>query len=309
MLCEQAAPGTHCPKIRTIRLCSQHNRSAISHGRSGMVEDLLGPFAGSAIQLPMRLCIKVLMGTESCGTALAVEPSRIDRNRTTLTLGKSVNHRKGRAMAVQTRRGKIWDDKLQDMASASGHNLEEGAVTSAYSANREEVIQLLNRALASEWIAFMQYWHHYFMATDIHSAEIKEFFKEAASEELHHIDEIGSRIQLLGGVPCDKPDEVTQQWPMPVEYGHDLRNMLECDLKAERMTVSFYSEIVRFCGFGDIITRSLFEEILREEEEHANNLADLLYAVDASSNQPISSLHQQIEEKVAQRGMPTRRAA
>lgn len=202
-------------------------------------------------------------------------------------------------MAMQTRRGRIWEDRLQDWSNKSRQNMEEGAVTDSYKANKDEVIQLLNRALVSEWIAFMQYWHHYFMATDIHSAEIKEYFKESAEQELHHIEEIGSRIQLLGGVPAHKPEGFVDHWSHSVEYAHDLRSMLEADLMAERTTVSFYSEIVRYCGFDDITTRTLFEEILREEEGHANDLADLLYAYDASTNQRMSGLHKQIEEKVA----------
>lgn len=202
-------------------------------------------------------------------------------------------------MTTQARGNKIWEDRLQDMARKSRQNLEEGLVTESYKANRDQVIQLLNRALASEWIAFMQYWHHYFMATDIHSPEIKEMFKEQAEGELHHIDEIGQRIQALGGVPVDKPEEITEHWIKSVDYGHDLPSMLEIDLIDERATVSFYSEIVRFCGFDDIATRVIFEEILREEEEHANTLADILYAYDASTNQRISSLHEQVEQKAA----------
>ena len=204
-------------------------------------------------------------------------------------------------MAMQTRGGKIWEDRLQDMAKRSHQNLEDGPLTESYKANKDEVIQLLNRALASEWIAFMQYWHHYFMATDIHSPEIKEFFKDAADQELHHIDEIGSRIQALGGVPCDKPEEIVNLWPKSVDYSHDIRSMLERNLIDERMTVNFYSEIVRYCGFDDIVTRSMFEEILREEEEHASDLADILYAFDASTNQRISTIHEQITEKAAGR--------
>lgn len=209
-------------------------------------------------------------------------------------------------MSMQSQQqGKIWEKQLQDMATKARQELQEGAVTQGYKANKDEVIQLLNRALASEWTAFMQYWHHYFMATDIHSAEIREIFKQQAQEELHHIDEIGSRIQLLGGVPVNKPDEIAKLWISPVKYGHDLRDMLETDLVDERMTVAFYSEIVRFAGNDDIVTRVLFEEILREEEEHANTLADLLYATDASTNQLIPSLHDQ----TAKQAMGGRKAA
>ena len=203
-------------------------------------------------------------------------------------------------MAMQSGKGKIWEDRLRDMAAKSRQKLDEGPVTDSYKANPDEVIQLLNRALASEWIAFMQYWHHYFMATDLHSPEIKELFKEQAEGELHHIDEIGQRIQALGGVPVDKPEEITQYWSKSVDYGHDLRSMLEINLVDERMTVSFYSEIVRYCGFDDIVTRSMFEEIIREEEEHANTLADILYSYDASTNQRIPSIHQQMAGEAVQ---------
>jgi bacterioferritin len=181
---------------------------------------------------------------------------------------------------------------INGFSGKARQELQEGAVTEGYRADKEQVIEMLNRALASEWTAFMQYWHHYFMATDIHSAEIKDYFKESATQELHHIDEIGSRIQLLGGVPVAKPAEVPVLWPPTVEYGHDLVSMLEVDLVSERTTIQFYSEIVRFAGNDDITTRFLFEEILREEEDHANDLADLIFAMDASTNKPIETLHE-----------------
>ena len=205
-------------------------------------------------------------------------------------------------MASQMPSTKDLEKLIGELNSKARRDIQEGAVTESYKADKEQIIGLLNRALASEWTAFMQYWHHYFMATDIHSAEIKEYFKEAAGQELHHIDEIGSRIQLLGGVPVAKPAEVPQLWPPTVEYGHDLVSMLEVDLVAERTTIGFYSEIVRLAGNDDITTRGLFEEILREEEDHANDLADLIYAMDASTNQPIDTLHEEAVEAAGQTG-------
>ncbi len=202
-------------------------------------------------------------------------------------------------MTSQIQQGRNWEKQISDFSNGARQNMEEGAVTDSYKADREQVITLLNRALASEWTAFMQYWHHYIMATDIHSAEIKDHFKESAEQELHHIDEIGSRIQLLGGVPVAKPSEVPNLWPGHVEYGHGLVSMLKADLIAERTTVAFYSEIVRFCGYDDITSRVLFEEILREEEEHANELADLIYVHDASTNKPIEDLHQDVIQQGA----------
>lgn len=195
-------------------------------------------------------------------------------------------------MSSQMPRGKDFDKLINDFAKNARKEMDGGAVTEAYRADKEQIVELLNRALASEWTAFMQYRHHYFMATDIHSAEIKDYFKESADQELHHIDEIGSRIQLLGGVPVAKPAEVPVLWPPTVEYGHDLVSMLEVDLAAERTTIQFYSEIVRLSGNDDITTRVLFEEILREEEDHANDLADLIYANDASTNKRMEGLHE-----------------
>ncbi len=202
-------------------------------------------------------------------------------------------------MASQMPQGKDLDRLINEFASKAHREMEEGAVTAAYQADKEQIIGLMNRALASEWTAFMQYYHHYFMATDIHSAEIKDYFKESAGQELHHIDEIGSRIQLLGGVPVAKPADVPVLWPPTVEYGHDLVSMLQADLAAERTTIQFYSQIVRVAGNDDIATRVLFEEILREEEDHANDIADLLFAHDASTAKPIESMHEEFTEKPA----------
>ncbi len=209
-------------------------------------------------------------------------------------------------MPMQAQQSKMWEDRIKEMANKARQSMEEGAVTSGYKANRDEVISLLNRAIASEWLALMQYWHHYFMATDIHSSEIKETFKKFADQELEHIDEIGSRIQLLGGVPADKPDEIVRLWPNPVDYGHDLRSMMEEDLIDERVTIDFYSEIVRYCGSDDIVTRTLFEHILEEEHDHADTWSNLLYQLDASSNKRMSTIH---EEVVGQAGRRQVRAA
>ena len=201
-------------------------------------------------------------------------------------------------MSMQSKQGKSWEERIKEMAKRAKQNLEDGAVTDGYKANKEEIIQLLNRAQASEWIAFLQYRHHYYMATDVHSLEIKETFKKIADQELEHADEIGARIQMLGGVPADKPEEITRLWPAPVDYSHDLRDMMEQDLIDERVAIDFYSEIVRYCGNDDIVTRTLFEHILGEEEEHANIWSDLLYQFDASTNKKMESVHQEVVSQV-----------
>ena len=178
-------------------------------------------------------------------------------------------------------------------------------MTRAYKANREEVIDLLNRALASEWSAFLQYEHHYVMASDIHSAEIRDMWKEHADQELSHAHKFNERINQLGGVPANAPQQIAQLTPTPFEAGTDMRSMLEIDLIYERETIEFYNEIVRTCGFDDNETRTIVETILLDENEHANDLSNLLFQYDASTGKPIMTLH---EEALQQGGQQARAA-
>ncbi len=159
----------------------------------------------------------------------------------------------------------IWQDRLQDMLQKARQDLRSGAVTEAYKANRQEVVELLIRAQAGEWTAMLQYFHHYFMSSGLHSAEIREFFKAQAMHELEHAQRLGERIQLLGGVPCDQPRDIADVSPGAVAYGHNLRTMLEEDLIAERATIAFYAEIIRYCGNNDSVTRVMMEEFLADE--------------------------------------------
>jgi bacterioferritin len=187
-----------------------------------------------------------------------------------------------------------WSSRLRQMNEQAKQNLADGAFTPAYKANRDEILDLLNRALASEWSSFLQYHHHYIMASDIHSAEIREMWQEHAEEEREHAQKIADRIDQLGGVPVHDPQQIAQLTPTPFEAGHDLRNMLEIDLVGERETILFYNEIVRTCGFDDNETRVLFENILLTESEHANEIANLLYQQDASTGKLIPNIHERV---------------
>ena len=196
-------------------------------------------------------------------------------------------------------------NRFQQMRQQAALNLPDGAVTRAYKANRNEILDLLNRALASEWSAFLQYEHHYIMASDIHSADIRGMWKEHAEQEREHALKFNERISQLGGVPANSPQQIAQLTPTPFEAGHDLRNMLELDLIYERETIEFYNEIVRTCGFDDNETRTIVEGILLDENEHANELSNLLFQYDASTGKQIPTRH----EEVLQQGATRARAA
>ena len=196
----------------------------------------------------------------------------------------------------------IWQDRLRKMLQNAEQDLPDGSLTAGYKADSQQIVALLNRALASEWTSFLQYWHHYFMASDIHSAEVKDVFKEHAEDEYEHARRFSERIQQLGGVPVNKPEDIARLTPTPVEYGHDLHSMMEEDLVGERQAIDFYNEIVRTCGFDDNVSRTLVESILEDEAEHADDFATLLYAYDGSTGKQIESIHDELESLAQSRG-------
>ena len=214
-----------------------------------------------------------------------------------------VQNRETQSGAPKTGSQQSWGSRLQQMNRNAEQNQEQGAVTPAYKANREEVLDLLNRALASEWGSFLQYWHHYTMASDIHGEEVKDIWKEHIEDEYKHAQLFNERINELGGVPANSPKKIDQLNPSPFEEGHDLRSMIEADLVGERATIEFYNAIVRTCGFDDNETRTIVEGILLDENDHANELANLLYQFDASTGRQIPTLHEEeVGKPEAKRG-------
>jgi bacterioferritin len=154
--------------------------------------------------------------------------------------------------------------------------MDEGPVTSTYGADRETVLKLLNDALATEWVCTLRYKRHYFMAKGIHSEAVAKEFAEHATEEQEHADMLAERIVQLGGEPNFAPDSLKSRSHSEYKEGADLIDMIRENLIAERIAIDTYREIIRYLGDKDVTTRRLFEEILAVEEEHADDMADLL---------------------------------
>ena len=166
--------------------------------------------------------------------------------------------------------------KIRERARAK---MEEGAVTSGYRADRKRVIEVLNEALATEVVCTLRYRRHYFSAKGIHSESVKSEFLEHAKEEQEHADWIAERINQLGGDPDFNPQGLLSRSHSEYVAGTDLASMIREDLVAERIAIESYSDIVRWLGDDDPTTRKLMERILAKEEEHANDMADLLARV------------------------------
>ncbi|HTT03519.1 MAG TPA: ferritin-like domain-containing protein [Steroidobacteraceae bacterium] len=171
-------------------------------------------------------------------------------------------------------------ERIASLRARAREEITKGAITKDYALDRTQVISILNQALATELVCTLRYRFHYFMATGIHSQAVKEEFKEHAAEELEHAERIAERIKQLGGKPEMNPDVLSSLSHSEYKEGTSLADMIREDLIAERIAVESYREIVRFFGERDPTSRILMEEILAKEEEHADELTDLLFAVE-----------------------------
>jgi bacterioferritin len=155
-------------------------------------------------------------------------------------------------------------------------HMENGPVTEGYKADRSRVIDVLNEALATEIVCVLRYKRHYYTATGIASESVKSEFLQHATEEQQHADWIAERINQLGGKANFNPAGLTERSHSEYVEGSDLVSMIRENLVAERIAIESYSEIVRWLGTDDPTTRKLMEDILKVEEEHADDMANLL---------------------------------
>jgi bacterioferritin len=149
-------------------------------------------------------------------------------------------------------------------------------VTPGYQADRDTVVRLLNEALATEIVCTLRYKRHYFMAKGIHAEGVAAEFLEHAQDEQQHADQIAERITQLGGAPDFSPDGLATRSHAEYIEGGSLEEMIKEDLIAERIAIDSYKEIILYLGEKDPTSRRLMEEILAKEEEHADDLANLL---------------------------------
>ena len=165
---------------------------------------------------------------------------------------------------------------VQTLRKRARQHIDEGAVTAGYDADRKSVVKLLNDALATEIICVLRYRRHHFMAKGLDAKAVADEFLVHANEEQAHADLIAARIVQLGGEPDFSPDTLMSRSHAEYVEGESLVDMIKEDLVAERIAIDSYREIVNFLADRDSTTRRLMEQILAVEEEHADELADLL---------------------------------
>lgn len=165
---------------------------------------------------------------------------------------------------------------VQTLRAQARKNIDKGAVTLSYAADAQKVVQLLNEALATEWVCVLRYRRHYFMAQGVESKSIADEFLVHANQELGHADQIARRIVQLGGEPDFSPDSLLRRSHAEYVEGNSLLDMVKENLVAERIAIDSYREMIQYLGNRDSTTRGMLEGILAVEEEHADELADLL---------------------------------
>jgi bacterioferritin len=164
---------------------------------------------------------------------------------------------------------------LRDKARKS---LSKGAVTPAYRGDVEKTIDILQSVLATEIVCVLRYTQHSIAATGISSESVKQEFATHAREEQVHMNAVAERINQLGGKPDFNPDVLTGRSASQYAEGENLVDMIRENLIAERIAVEHYRELIRYFADDDPTTRVMLEGILGVEEEHANDMHDLLVA-------------------------------
>ena len=163
--------------------------------------------------------------------------------------------------------------KIKELAKKS---LDQGAVTEDYPLDLKQAHKLLNAALATEIMCVLRYRHHQIIAKGIDRPQVAAEFKEHGDDEQRHMMMIAERINQLGGDPDFNPGTVPQRTATEYGSGDDLLKLVKDDLVAERIAIMVYRELIEWFGKGDPTTRRMLELILKDEEDHADDLSDLL---------------------------------
>lgn len=166
---------------------------------------------------------------------------------------------------------------LKAIRDRARKHMEKGAVTDSLNVDRDQVVEVLNEALATEMVCVLRYKSHYYAAQGPRGKITAQEFLEHANEEQAHADSIAERIDQLGGpIKLDPAGFAKRSHTEYVEGGDDLKAMVVENLVAERIAIETYTEIIRWLGDRDVTTRRLMEDILAKEEEHADDLAKIL---------------------------------
>ncbi len=167
---------------------------------------------------------------------------------------------------------------VKELRRRAREHLDQGAVTQSYEGDVDQAIEILQNVLATEIVCVLRYTMHSIAAVGIDSEAVKDEFAQHAKEEQEHMELAAERINQLGGTPNFNPEGLASRSASEYGSADKLIDMVKENLIAERIAVEHYRELVRYFGEKDPTTRVMLEGILATEEEHANDMHDLLVA-------------------------------
>jgi bacterioferritin len=142
----------------------------------------------------------------------------------------------------------------------------------------DHILELLNNALADEWLAYYQYWIGAKVVVGPMKGEVQAELIEHANDELRHADMLVERILQLGGIPIINP----KQWYKQTNCGYEaptdpnVWKILDQNIKGEQCAISVYSKLLKETMQTDPVTYQIVVEILRDEEEHEEDLEGIV---------------------------------
>lgn len=166
---------------------------------------------------------------------------------------------------------------IQAIRERARQHIEQGALTSGYDLDSDNVIEMLNTALATELVCVLRYKQHYYMCEGMNAQAVAAEFLEHAQEEQQHADQLAERITQLGGEPDMDPAKITGKSHSEYTPASTIQQMIQENLVAERIAIDSYRDMIEYVGDHDPTTRRMLEDILSTEEEHADDLAGLLH--------------------------------
>jgi bacterioferritin len=167
---------------------------------------------------------------------------------------------------------------VKTLRERARQHLERGNRTATYIGDVNKTIEILQSVLATEIVCVLRYTMHAVAATGISSDSVKAEFAQHAKEEREHMMAVAERINQLGGKPNFNPEGLVSRSASQYAEGDNLVDMIRENLIAERIAVDHYRELIRYFDNDDPATKTMLEGILVVEEEHANDMHDLLVA-------------------------------
>ena len=159
---------------------------------------------------------------------------------------------------------------------AASKNFADGAVTGGYQGDRKEIIAMLNGALATELVCVLRYKRHYYTVTGLQNGPIKAEFLQHALEEQGHADLLAARIVQLNGQPDFNPATLLDRSHAEYDDSDKIQSMIKANLIAERIAIEAYRRMIDDIGPNDPTTRLMLTGIMAMEEQHADDMRDLL---------------------------------